>query len=442
VRDGRYVLKYAPVHASILAVADAATGSSRAALGAIAAAQVLLIMALARELGAARRAAVLAGALFATAPLSLQLDITYLSYGTSLALLLAAATAGLRAWRTGARAPAVAAGFCWGMAAFARPYDALLFGVALGCCLIVLDRRHADSARRGTLRRLVVGAGLGAVGPIVALLAFNQVMTGDALQLPFHLLERSDTPGLGLRRALPSDGYLDYTASRAFASLGRNLLLVTVWSAGGVVGCSLALAALVRRRLAGAPLIVALLVIWPVGYALFWGSYVAAFLWDGALFLGPFYYLPVVAALAIPAAVCLDDVWRWRPSVAVVAALAAATLTAGVAAPRLVEQRDRSEQRSAVAEALGDAVEPPALVFVPPLYGPYLQNPLSFLRNSASLDGPVVYALDRGDVANQRVRAAHPSRNAYRLVLANGWSDQPGFRPVVEIRRIQDADAP
>lgn len=437
VRDGSYVLKYAPVHASVIAAFDAVTTSPRAALGAIAAAQVLLVITLAREMGASRRAALIAGALFATAPLVLQLDLTFLSYGTSLSLLLAASAAALRARRTRARAPALVAGFCWGFAAFARPYDAALFGLALTAAL-AWPRLRAGS-RPEPRRRLVRLAGLaclGALVPLAALLAFNQAMTGDALRLPFHLLERRDAPGLGLRRALPSDTFLDYDLGKALSSLGRNLLLVSVWSAGGLLGCGLAAATLVRRRLRHAALSLAILAVWPVGYALFWGSYVAAFLWDGALFLGPFYYLPMVAALAIPAGVALDDLWHWRPPLAAVAAVGSAALVVALVAPRLAEQHERSEQRSEVADAVADEVESPALVFIPPLYGPFLQNPLSFLRNSAEIGGPVVYALDRGDAANDKVRAAHPTRRAYRLVLVNGWSDQPGFEPIVTINEM------
>ena len=77
-----------------------------------------------------------------------------------------------------------------------------------------------------------------------------------------------------------------------------------------------------------------------------------------------------------------------------------------------------------------------ALVFVPPLYGPTLQNPLSFLRNDATLDGDVIYALDRGDRANARVRAAHPDRVVYELVLPFGWSDEPGFDPGVRVVEV------
>jgi hypothetical protein len=438
-REGRYVLKYTPVHASVLAAADVATGSHRPALSAIAAAQVALVIVLARELGAGGRAALLAGALFALAPLVLQLNITYLSYGTSLALLLAAAIGAARAWRTGSRWVAVGAGFCWGLAAFARPYDAALMGVAMAAAGVVVERRRTGQWQR--LAPLAGLAALGALGPLLALLAFNQAMTGDPLDLPFRILEPRDGPGLGLRRSLPTDGYVDYTLDRAASSLARNLLLVSAWGAGGLLGACLAVATLVRRRLRGGPLVIAVLVVWSVGYALFWGSYVAAFLWDGALFLGPFYYLPMVAMLAIPAGVALDDLWRWRAPVAAVAVLGAGALTLAVVVPRLAEQHDRSQPRSELADVVEREVDGPALVFVPSVYGPFLQNPLSFLRNQPGLDGRVLYAVDRGAAANSRVQAAHPERRAYRLVLPVGWNDQPGFHPQARVEVLPQLSA-
>ncbi len=100
---------------------------------------------------------------------------------------------------------------------------------------------------------------------------------------------------------------------------------------------------------------------------------------------------------------------------------------------RSADQRDRTSQRVAVADAIEASVRAPALLFVPPLYGPYLQNPFSFLRNRVELGGDFVYALDRGDDANQRVVEQFPDRAVYRLTVANGWSDQPGFVPEIAI---------
>ena len=431
VRDGSYVLKYTPVHAAVLAAADRAVGTTRAGIALIAAAQVVLVIALAREVGATRRAAIVAGALFVASPLVLQTSITYLAYGTSLALLLGVAWTSLVAVRTQRRLLAVAAGLLWGIGAFARPYDAVLALLALSAGIAW---RHRDDLTR--VARPAAWATLGAFGPLLLALAYNGVATGDPTQLPFNLLEPSDRLGFGSRRALPTDAPLDYTPARAIAALGRNLLLVVVWTAGGILTVGLAAATFVRRRLRDAPLLLALLVVWPLGYFFFWGSYLVAFVWDGALFLGPYYYLPMVAALVIPAGVGLLDLWDRSRVVGTLTATVVLVLGAAVAIPALVEQHDRTSQRTAVADALEASITEPALVFVPPLYGPYLQNPLSFLRNAPDLDGDVVYALDRGATVNASVRARHPDRAAYRLVIANRWSDQPDYEPEIRIELL------
>jgi 4-amino-4-deoxy-L-arabinose transferase-like glycosyltransferase len=430
-RHGSYVLKYTPVHAAVIAGAESVFGSPRAALALIAAANVLLVIALARELGAGRRSALVAGALFLASPLVIQLSITYLAYGTSLALLLAAATAALRAARTAQPAFAAAAGIAWGFAVFARPYDALLGGIAI-VAAVTLSRPR----RRSELVRVGLWAGAGAVAPLLALLAFNHAMTGDALRLPFNLLESRDRPGFGLRRALPTDQPIDYTVTRAFSALGRNLLLVSAWTGGGLLACGLGIATLFRRQPRRGAFLAAILIVWPLGYLFFWGSYLTAYVWDGALFLGPYYYLPMIAAVAIAAAVGLVELWDWRPAIGAAAAALLLGLSAAVAIPALADQRDRTSQRAAVADAIHATVRAPAVVFVPPLYGPWLQNPFSFLRNRAEIGGDTVFALDRGDAANARVVQEFPHRAVYRLEIANGWSDQPGFVPQIEITRV------
>ena len=323
------------------------------------------------------------------------------------------------------------AGLAWGVAVFARPYDALLGGVALAVAIVVRER-----ARLVELLPVVAWAVAGTVLPLVALLLFDRAMTGSALRLPFNLLEPSDRPGFGLRRTLPSDAPTDYGLREAGSALGRNLLLVGAWTGGGLLACALAVATFVRRRLPAGGFLVALLVVWPLGYFFFWGSYLTAYVWDGALFLGPYYYLPMTVAISIGAAVSLADLLQWRMSLGAVAGVALLALSGTVAGPTLAEQRERTSPRTAVAEVLDDHVRGNALVFVPPLYGAYLQNPFSFLRNTAERDGRVLYALDRGDAANRAIMLAHPDRTAYRLVVANGWSDRPGFVPQVQVETL------
>src|SRR5262249_34357475 len=157
-----------------------------------------------------------------------------------------------------------------------RPYDAVVGGIAIVVAVVIHERRRLTS-----LLPLAGWAAFGAVGPVLALLAFDHAMTGHAFQLPFNLLESSDRPGFGLRRALPTDAPLDFTVGNGLAAVGRNLLLVAAWTGGGLLACGLAIATLVRKRLRGGVLVAALLVVWPLGYLFFWGSYLTAFVWDG-----------------------------------------------------------------------------------------------------------------------------------------------------------------
>ena len=293
------------------------------------------------------------------------------------------------------------------------------------------------SGRWQRLGPLVGLAALGAVGPLLASLAFNHAMTGDALQLPFRILEPRDGPGLGLRRSLPTDGFVDYTWDRAASSFGRNLLLVSAWGAGGLLGACLAVATLVRRRLArraadrrGARRLAgglrALLGLLrrrvPVGRGPV----------PGALLLPPDRGDagdPRRRRAGRPLALAGaggggrrarrggPDVRRGGPE----AGRAARSERApDCRSPRWWRARSTGRPSSSSSRA----------------YGPFLQNPLSFLRNRPGLDGPVLYAVDRGEAINRRVQAAHPERRAYRLVLPAGWNDQPGFDPQARVEEL------
>jgi hypothetical protein len=78
---------------------------------------------------------------------------------------------------------------------------------------------------------------------------------------------------------------------------------------------------------------------------------------------------------------------------------------------RLGGQRDRLYAAPLAAAATLDR----AVVFLPPLDGPYLLQPFSLARN-ATFDGPVVWALDRGASRNLEVVRSLPGRDAYRVL--------------------------
>ncbi|HYH51853.1 MAG TPA: hypothetical protein VEG38_20095, partial [Acidimicrobiia bacterium] len=56
-----------------------------------------------------------------------------------------------------------------------------------------------------------------------------------------------------------------------------------------------------------------------------------------------------------------------------------------------------------------------ALVFVPPVQGPWLLQPFGMARNAA-VDQRTLWALDQGNAANQALLRTFPDRRGYRVV--------------------------
>src|SRR5258708_25695301 len=86
-RGGRFIPKYAPVHASVLAIGRLVFGTDRAGLAIISASAVLATFVLANEVLHRPRQALLAAAFVLLSPLFLLQSATYLTYTTALVLL-------------------------------------------------------------------------------------------------------------------------------------------------------------------------------------------------------------------------------------------------------------------------------------------------------------------------------------------------------------------
>ena len=87
---------------------------------------------------------------------------------------------------------------------------------------------------------------------------------------------------------------------------------------------------------------------------------------------------------------------------------------------RLGAERDRLYSAPLEAAATLDR----AVVFLPPLDGPWLLQPFSLARN-ASFDGRVVWAIDRGPRPNLDVIRRLPDRTPYRVVLPGASRRSP-----------------
>ena len=406
-----YVTKYTPVFPGFIAGSHWLFGSQRAALALAAAGAVVACYHLAREILGRRRDALVAAAFLTVSPLFAIQSVTYLSYLFNAALLMGFAAALLGGVRRRSRPLLALGGFLLGLAFFARPFDAMLFaGPLLGWW---------GWSGRHRVRRLAADTGwvgLGAAPPLLAMAVYFQAATGSFFRPPFTFVGPSDTLGFGPKRMYVDMPYLDYTPGRALVAFGRLIVLTGFWGFGGLLLIGLAVMGFRSLRGGAARWLALVAVTVPLGYAFFWGSFSSSE-WGGPWRFGPFYWLPVIIPGSILAAAGFARLWRWDPAVArfVAAGMAAVSLFVTVRAlgehRRLGAQRDRLYAAPIAAAATLDR----AVVFLPPLDGPWLLQPFSLARN-ATFDGPVVWAVDRGARRNLEVVRHMPDRTAYRVL--------------------------
>jgi len=406
-----YVTKYTPVFPGFIAASHWLFRSDRAALALAAAGAVIACYHLAREILRRRREAVMAALFFAGSPLFAIQSVTYLSYLFNAGLLMGFAAALLAGVRRRSRGSLALAGLLLGVSFFARPFDAMLVA---GPVLV-----WWGWSGRHRIRRLAADAGwvgLGSVAPLLAMAVYFQVATGSFLRPPFTFVGPSDTLGFGPKRMYAGMPWLDYTPARALLAFGRLTVLTGFWGFGGLL--LVGLAVLGYRSLASSAgrwlALVAATV--PLGYLFFWGSFSSSE-WGGPWRFGPFYWLPVIIPGSILAAAGFARLSRWDPAVArfVAVGMAAVSLFVTVRAIGEHQRLGAVRERLYAAPLAAVATHDRAVVFLPPLDGPYLLQPFSLARN-ATFEGPVVWAVDRGARRNLDVVRALSDRTAYRVV--------------------------
>jgi hypothetical protein len=432
------VYKYTPVHASVLATARTLFGSERAALGIIAAAVIVLLALVARELGARPGAAALTCVAFACSPVWLLQSLTFLPYCEALVWLLAFLWCFLRGFRLQSTWWLVGAGGFAGLAFFARPFEGAVFVLAVVVYKIWTERGH------GVLRPLAWCA-LGAVPGALLLLAYNWYSTGDPFLLAFQITGRSDTLGFGVRHVLSSDPGVNYTIGKAFSALANNMLLVITWTFGSFLGLIIAAIGFSRRAdLPRRAVLSSLLLLWPLAFFFFWGAYASVMLWDITKFVGPFYYLPMALIMAIALGVGVVRVTRGRGGLIVALMSVLATVTLITLIPAIETNHDRTAQRRVVDDLVHTRLDDasPSLLFMPTVYGAYLQNPFSFLRNPPDYDGRILYATHGSD-NDFTIVEDHPDRTPYVLSLPSGYGpDIPAASLHAKITRLKRVTGP
>jgi hypothetical protein len=438
INDGEKVFsKYTPVHAGFLALGKLLFGTMRASIGLVAALSLIFFYLFTLELYSDRRFALKAAAVLLLSPFFLIQSATFLPYVTGLMLSLAFGFLVLRGVRTGSPLYLVSSGLTLGLAFFHRPYDVLLFATPFALILLKL---HWNNFRQLLQWGTWVSIGF---APFLALtLSYNALMTGDPLLFPFMLHEPLDKLGFGLRRLHPASTLLDFGWVEGMQGLWINCVHLIYWTFGGPI---LLIAMFVR--LAVPPfqwqegLLLLVLLTFLLGYLFFWGPYNIAELWNGLDYLGPFYYFPLLIPIILlgTRGVLYVSSKKHLAMILLVSAMIAVDFL--LVFNHVSENYRYTEESRAIYEPFRNQDIRNALVFLPPLYGPFIHHPFAYLLNNPSLDGPLLFALDHGG-QNLDLMDRYPDRKPYKFVYRGEYTEEPDDIIDTELIRLQRISAP
>jgi 4-amino-4-deoxy-L-arabinose transferase-like glycosyltransferase len=342
-------------------------------------------------------------ALLLTCPMIITQSGVYLGYLFSLGMGLLFGTALLAGLRRASVWLQILAGLALGLLFITRPFDAVLWAVAMGGYAVYTTWREW-----GRQARAAVWVFLGFLPFVVLTLVHNHTVTGSFTQFPFTAKEPLDKFGFGYRRLMPGVIGIDYTVGQAMRGSGVNASYVPQFLIGSYLGLVVAFVGFwMRRRDRSTWVLLAMMVVFPVGYFFFWGNRLAS----GFAFLsGPVYFIPLFVPLSVFIAAALIALWRRRPGllVALVVVLVLATL------PFLYDKSAMNHRLSAAQEpwrASSANVPANSLVFVRDS-GPFLLHLNPYSLNAPDLDGPVLWSVDRG-AAMFTLLDRYPDRRPY-----------------------------
>lgn len=401
--DGRYFSQYTLGWPLVLLAGDQLLGSAAAALAFGAALAVLGTYAFARELTRDRRLALVAAAVTVLSPLLVVQSGMYLGYLFSLGLgglFGASLLAGLRLRRTWLL---VVSGLLVGWLFVTRPFDGLLWAIAL-----VGYAGFAHWHERRDLARGLAWVALGFLPLLVATLAYNRHVTGSFTEFPITAADPLDSFGFGRKRLGTRWTPTDFSPWIAFKGVGRNGWELPPFLFGSYIAVALtAVGVWLRRRDRTSIALLAIAAVFPIGYFFFWGISLSA---SFAHVSGPIYFIPLLLPVSILVAAALLAAWRRSRALALGAAVVLVVATVPFLADRLDTNRRISEAQVPWRDAAAQ-FEGRSLVIVE-RSGPYLLHLNPFSENPPDLDGRILYATDRG-VENLDLIARHPGRTPY-----------------------------
>ena len=385
--DGFFFSQYTLGWPSVLATSLLLSGTTALAIPFGALLSVLGMYATAMVVTRDRVIALIAASLMVLSPLFLVQSGLYLGYLFTLGLGLLGLAAILSGLEQGRRGRLVLGGALLGWVFMTRPFDAVLWLVAVGVGALAMHWKQWRPLLRGALF-----VGLGFVPLFVATLLYNRHVTGSLTEFPITAADPLDTFGFGLRRLMPTLGKADYTPFVALKSSAKNAVAIPWFVTGSYLGILAAGWALwIRRRDRRVAVLVALFLVFPLGYFVFWGMHVSA---TTAYFSGPIYYIPLFPPLLILMAVAVRTCWTRRRALGAGLAAVLVLATVPFAVSRVGINHDYSETQVPWKDS-NEAAADHSLVFVEQS-GPYLLLLNPYSSNSADLDGRVLYSTDQG----------------------------------------------
>ena len=281
---------------------------------------------------------------------------------------------------------AVVMGMAAGAALLVRPYTAALVVVPGLAWLLI---RFVRAGRAREIAPVLLRAGVAFLPFAVGMLAYNAALTGSPWLPPFLLVDPNDHPRL-------TGG--DFSLTQGVWSNGvLRLLRLSLWLPLSVPLAAMTLLGARRTESVVAPLVISVVAIV--------GGYVFYLTPPGNEY-GPRYAYEAIGALAILMGIALASVGRAaRPLLALIIVANAGTLVF-----RCLEAAPAVRERMALTELVRERQLAGAIVFLRTGSGSMRARDLT--RNGTTFDGPVLYALDRGD-ANRETLARYPGRTGW-----------------------------
>ncbi|HLM16703.1 MAG TPA: hypothetical protein VK549_02700 [Acidimicrobiia bacterium] len=409
LRDGQFFSQYTLGWPGLMLIADVLFGSPTMAMVWGTMLAVLGVYVFTREITRDHTLAFVSALLMLASPMLITQSGVYLSYLFSLGVGLLFGSALFAGLRTRRWWLLVASGLLLGVLFITRPYDAVLWAVVMGGYAIFTTWRQW--ARQFRTAGLVF---LGMLPFLVLTLVHNRIVTGKFTQFPFTAKEPLDTFGFGFRKLMPIDRGIDYTPVEALKGTGLSAFYIPQFLIGSYVAVLVAAVGLwFRRRDRTTWLLLGIMVVFPVGYLVFWGNRLAS----GFAFLsGPIYFLPLFVPLCIFVATVLLRMWRRHRK-----SLVALCCVFVLATVPFFYDKVKMNHHISVAQAVwrdADAKVPDGSLVIVRDSGPYVMHLNPFGVNSPDLDGPVLYAVDRGYRSFDLI-AAHPDRKPYMEITSD-----------------------